>query len=117
MRYAPTMVDIVQVVSLVGGHELRLIPVPDARQFGNTQGMGCSWMVYKVRLNPQWAGMTFQFAVHCYLPKNVEAHVEAWAVQRWREESTRPIGDGQYGNASAWFPQSPGLMGFWQHDR
>lgn len=31
-----------------------LIPVADGRQFGNTQSAGCSWVLYKVRLNPQW---------------------------------------------------------------
>jgi len=100
-RYSPAVVDIVQVVALVGGHAIRLIPVPDSRQFGNTQGMGCSWIVYKVRLNPEWAEKTLQFAVHCYLPPKVEARIEGWVVRRWWEENTRPIGDGQYGNAVA----------------
>jgi len=73
--------------------------LPDSRQFGNTQGVGCSWVVYKVRLNPESAGKNPEFAVHSFVPENVEAHVEAWVVKRWWEESSRPIGEGQYGNA------------------
>ena len=34
-----------------------------------------------------------------YLPENVEAEVEAWVVRQWWEESTRPLGDGYYGDA------------------
>jgi hypothetical protein len=97
--YSPGVVEIAQVVTHVGGHKVQLIPVPDARQYGNTQKMGCSWVVYKLRLNPEWSGKSLQFAVHAYLPETVEAQVEAWVVERWWEESTRPLGDGYYGDA------------------
>ncbi len=100
-RYSHAVVEIVQVVAQLGGHELKLIAVPDSRQFGNTQGMGCSWVVYKARLNPESAGKVLEFAVHAFVPENVDAHVEAWKVKRWWEESSRPIGDGQYGNAAS----------------
>ena len=80
------------------GHEVKLIPVPHSRQFGNTQGMGYSWVVYKVRMNPSWAGKGFEFAVHANLARSVEAKVKCWVVKRWWEENTRPVGDGQYGN-------------------
>jgi len=29
----------------------------------------------------------------------VEPHVEAWVVERWWKERTRPLGDGYYGDA------------------
>jgi len=98
-RYSPVVVEIVQVVTHIVGQQVQLVPVPDARQYGNTQKMGCSWVVYKLRLNSQWSGKRMQFAVHAYLPENVEAKVEAWVVERWWEESTRPLGDGYYGDA------------------
>ncbi|HXW13100.1 MAG TPA: hypothetical protein VEN79_01195, partial [Terriglobia bacterium] len=55
-HYSPGVVEIAQVVTHIGGHKIQLIPVPDARQYGNTQKMGCSWVVYKVPLNPEWSG-------------------------------------------------------------
>jgi hypothetical protein len=98
-RYSPVVAEIVQVVCHVGEQKVQLIPVPDARQYGNTQKAGCSWVVYKVRLNPQWSQKRLQFAVHAYVPEGVEAEVEAWVVKQWWEESTRPLGDGYYGDA------------------
>jgi hypothetical protein len=98
-RYSPVVAEIVQVVCHIGEQKAQLIPVPDARQYGNTQKAGCSWVVYKVRLNPQWSQKRLQFAVHAYVPEGVEADVEAWVVKQWWEESTRPLGDGYYGDA------------------
>jgi hypothetical protein len=98
-RYSPVVVEIVQVITHIDEQKVQLIPVPDARQYGNTQKMGSSWVVYKLRLNSQWSGKRMQFAVHAYLPESVEAKVEAWVVQQWWEESTRPLGDGYYGDA------------------
>jgi hypothetical protein len=89
----------VQVVAYIGEQKVQLIPVPDARQYGNTQNKGCSWVVYKLRLNPEWSGRQLQFVVQAYLPENVESHVEAWVVERWWKESARPLGDGYYGDA------------------
>ena len=73
-----------------------LIPMPDGRQHGNTQSFGCSWLVYKVRLTPDWSGQTLQFAIHANLPENVEAVAEAWVVKRWWQENHRPTADGYY---------------------
>jgi hypothetical protein len=98
-RYSPGVVEIAQVVAHIGEHKVQLIPVPDARQYGNTQKMGCSWVVYKLRLNPEWSGHRLQFAVHAYLPETVEAPVEAWVVEQWWKESARPLGDSYYGDA------------------
>ena len=96
-RYSPGVVEIVQVVTHIGEHKVQMIPVPDARQYGNTQKMGCSWVVYKLRLNPEWAGKNLAFAVHSFLPAGVEANVEAWVVEQWWDVSGRPLGDGYYG--------------------
>ncbi len=98
-RYAPTVVEIVQVVTRVGDRKIQLIPVPDARQFGNTQKAGASWVVYKVRLNPTWSGEKLHFAVHTCLPPGVEAQVNAWVVRQWWRESPGPRGDGYYGDS------------------
>jgi hypothetical protein len=103
-RYSPGVVEIVQVVARIGEQSVPLIPVPDARQYGNTQKMGCSWVVYKLRLNREWSGKRLQFALQACLPESVEAQVEAWVVRRWweenrREEHRRPLGDGYYGDA------------------
>jgi hypothetical protein len=95
-RYAPTVVEIVQVVARIGEQRISMIPVPDARQFGNTQNAGSSWVVYKFRLNPRWSGKQLQFAVAAYLPQGVEAVAEGWVIEQWWEEPTRPQGDGYY---------------------
>ena len=97
--YSPAVVEIVQAIARIGEQKIPLIPVPDARQFGNTQKAGCSWVVYKARLNSRWSGQRLQFAVLAYLPEAVKPHVEAWVVRQWWEESARPLGDGYYGDA------------------
>ena len=76
-----------------------MIPVPDGRQFGNTQSGGCSWVVYKVRLNPQWSHQQIKLAMHSYLPDGVDAHVEAWILNQWWQEGARPVSDGYYNDA------------------
>ncbi|MBS0664736.1 MAG: hypothetical protein JSR48_15825 [Verrucomicrobia bacterium] len=95
-KYAPTVVQIVQVLASVDGQKVQLVPVPDGRQHGNTQSFGCSWLVYKVRLNRAWSGATLKFAVHANLPPDVEVVVESWVVRRWWEENHRPTADGYY---------------------
>ncbi len=97
-RYSPAVAEIVELVAHIGDQKVQLIPVPDARQYGNTQKAGCSWVVYKMRLNPQWSGRRLQFAVHTYLPQRIEARIDAWVVRQWWEEGTRPLGDGYYGD-------------------
>lgn len=97
--YAPVVAEIVQVVAYIGEHKVQLIPIPDARQYGNTQNKGCSWVVYKLRLNPEWSGQQLQFVLQAYLPEDVEWQVAAWVVERWWKDSTRPLGDGYYGDA------------------
>lgn len=89
-RYSPVVVEIVQVVVRVDGQRIQLIPVPDARQYGNTQKAGSSWVVYKTRLNPHWSQKELRFAVHAYLPEGVEPQIDAWVVKQWWEESARP---------------------------
>jgi hypothetical protein len=98
-RHAPTVVQIVQAVARVGNQNVQLIPVPDGRQFGNTQAAGCSWVLYKVRLSPQWSHRPLKLAVHAFLPEGVEARVEAWLVKQWWQEEARPVGDGYYNDA------------------
>jgi len=95
-RYSPVVVEIVQVVARIGQEKIWLIPVPDARQYGNTQHAGCSWVLYKVRLGPQHSRQKLQFSVQGYLPEDVEPRIEGWVVKQWWEESTRPLGDGYY---------------------
>lgn len=95
-KYAPTVVQIVQVLAKVGDRKVQLIPMPDGRQHGNTQSFGCSWMIWKVRLDPTWAHQPVTFAVHAHLPAGVEAVVESWVVRRWWQESHRPVADGYY---------------------
>jgi hypothetical protein len=97
-RYSPAVAEIVQVVARIGPEHLVLIPVPDGRQFGNTQKAGCSWVVYKARIKKEWSHESVQFAVHSYLPEGVERQVEAWIVQRWWREDGRPLPDGFYAN-------------------
>ena len=60
-RYAPSVAEIVQVVARLGNQTLHLIPVPDARQFGNTQSTGGSWVVYKSQVES--AGSSFGVSV------------------------------------------------------
>jgi len=98
-RYSPTVAEVVQLRSRLGGHDIQLIPVPDARQFGNTQNAGCSWVVYKIALAPAHSEQLLEFAIHSYLPAGVEALTEAWLVKQWWEESARPEADGYYGQA------------------
>jgi hypothetical protein len=97
-RYSPAVAEIVQVVARIGSEHLVLIPVPDGRQFGNTQKAGCSWVVYKARIKREWSHEKVQFAVHSYLPAGVERQVEAWVVQQWWREDGRPLPDGFYAN-------------------
>jgi hypothetical protein len=98
-HYSPTVVEIVQVVARIGEQKVQLIPVPDARQYGNTQKGGASWVVYKIRLNRKWSGANLDFAVHTYLPPDVESKVDAWVVKQWWQESPGPRGDGYYGDS------------------
>lgn len=98
-RYKPVVTEIVQLRARLGEHEIQLFPVPDARQYGNTQNAGCSWVVYKVPISAAHSGQLFQFAVHSYLPANVEALTEGWLVKQWWQDSTRPEADGFYGQA------------------
>jgi len=98
-RYAPTVCQIVQATARMGGEDVSLIPVPDSRQFGNTQSFGSSWVVYKVRLPHQWAGQPIQLAVHAFLPDGVQAETEAWVVNQWWHEEARPMPDGYYTDA------------------
>lgn len=95
-RYSPVVAEIVQAATCIDGQNVQLIPIPNARQFGNTQKAGCSWVVYKVRLNRLWSHKSLTLAVAAYLPEKVEALVEAWVVKRWWKENTRPAGDGYY---------------------
>jgi hypothetical protein len=98
-KYAPVVAEIVQALARVQGERVHFVPVPDARQFGNTQKAGCSWVVYKTRLPRRWTGAQIRLAVHAFLPTDVEAQIEAWVVRRWWEETARPVGDGYYADA------------------
>ncbi len=98
-RGVPVVAEIAQARVRISERNVQLVPVPDARQFGNTQKAGCSWVVYKVRLSRTWSRESVQLAVHAWLPEDVETQVEAWVVKRWWQESARPMGDGYYGDA------------------
>jgi hypothetical protein len=98
-RYSPVVAEIVQVRARVGDRSVQLVPTPDARQFGNTQKAGCSWVVYWLRLSREWSRQPLSVAVHAWLPADVEAHTEAWVVKRWWREDARPAGDGYYADA------------------
>jgi len=98
-KHAPTVVQIVQALVRIGDQDVQLVPMPDGRQFGNTQSFGCSWVVYKVRLNPTWSGQPLKLAVDAWLPEDVEAQTDAWIVKKWWQEDARPMGDGYYNDA------------------
>ena len=98
-KHAPTVAEIVQAVVRIGDEDVQMVPMPDGRQFGNTQSFGSSWVVYKLRLNPKWVGKPVRLAVHAYLPDGVEADVDAWVTERWWQEDGRPVGDGYYNDA------------------
>ncbi len=95
-KYKPTVVQIVQARARIADENVQMIPVPDSRQYGNTQADGCSWVVYKLRLSRQWSGKPLKLAVHAYLPDGVEAEIESFVVKRWWDEDTRPQSDGYY---------------------
>jgi hypothetical protein len=95
-RYSPAVVEIAQVVGRIGEQSLIFAPVPDSRQYGNTQKAGCSWVVFKTRLSPEWSGRQLELALHAWLPDGVEALAEAWIVRQWWPSEARPTGDGYY---------------------
>lgn len=98
-RYKPVVCEIVQARAKIGEQDIQFIPVPDGRQFGNTQSFGSSWVIYKTRLGRQWSGQKVKLAVDAYLPAGVDARVEAFVVKRWWNESARPAADGYYNDA------------------
>jgi hypothetical protein len=98
-RYAPTVEEIVQPILRVDDENVQLVPVPDGRQFGNTQSFGCSWVVYKIRLAKRWSKKPLKLAIHAYLPDGVKAKPEGWVVQHWWKDETRPSADGYYTDA------------------
>jgi hypothetical protein len=98
-RYRSPVVEIAQLRCRVGGRIIQLVPIPDARRFGNTQSAGCSWVLYKVPLTSRHSGNPLEFAVHTYLPPGIKAHVQTWVTRQWWEENSRPEADGYYGDA------------------
>jgi hypothetical protein len=94
-RHKPPVVQIAQAIVRIEDQMVQLHPVPDSRQYGNTQGIeGCSWVTYKVRLSNDFSKKPMKIAVHAYLPEGVEAKVETWVVKRWWEEDPRPTPNG-----------------------
>ena len=57
-----------------------------AARLANSQAAGSAWVVYKIRLNPQWSRQPLKLAVHACLPKGVEARIQAWHVQCWWQD-------------------------------
>jgi hypothetical protein len=98
-KHVPYAADIAQAVARAAGERISLVPVPDARQFGNTQKAGCSWVVYKTRLPRRWSRAPLGVAAHLYAPPGVRAEVEAWVVRRWWTQAGRPSADGYYADA------------------
>lgn len=98
-RHSPYVAEVVQVRARIGGRDLQMFPVPDGRQYGNTQNAGCSWVVYKAPVASSHSEQNFVFSIHTYLPPYVEAVAEAWLVKQWWREDNRPEADGYYGDA------------------
>jgi len=98
-RYSPVVTEIVQIRGRVGGRDIQMIPVPDARRYGNTQHAGCSWVLNKIPLASRHSEELLEFAMYAYLPDKVKAIPEAWIVKQWWQESSRPEADGFYGDA------------------
>jgi hypothetical protein len=98
-RHSPYVAEIVQLRARVGDRNLQMFPVPDPRQYGNTQNAGCSWVVYKVPVSEANSGQKLTFAMHTYLQPEVETVTEAWLVKQWWREDSRPEADGYYGDA------------------
>jgi hypothetical protein len=98
-KYAPLVAEILQALATIGDQNVQFVPVPDGRQFGNTQSFGGSWIVYHTRLGRQWSGQKLKLAIHAYLPEGVEALTQAWVVKPWWNESRRPSADGYYNDA------------------
>jgi hypothetical protein len=98
-RHSPFVAELVQIRARIGQRSLPMSPVPDGRQYGNTQNAGCSWVVYKVPVSQAHSNEDFAFSVHTYLPSGVEAVTEAWIVKDWWAEEHRPEADGNYGDA------------------
>jgi hypothetical protein len=98
-KYAPTVEQIVQPILRIDDENVQMVPVPDGRQYGNTQSFGSSWVVYKVRLPKRWSGKPLQLAVHSWLPDGVQAKTEAWVIKQWWQNETRPSADGYYTDA------------------
>jgi hypothetical protein len=97
--YLPTVIEITQVLARIGDDSLQLLPVPDSRQFGNTQGDGASWTVFKTRMRRAWSEQTLRFAVNAFLPADVEGEIETWVVRQWWGENELPMFEGFYGDA------------------
>jgi hypothetical protein len=98
-KYAPTVEQIVQPILRIDGENVQMVPVPDGRQYGNTQSFGCSWVVYKIRLSKSWSGKPLQLAVHSWLPDDVQPDIQAWVDRQWWQDETRPVADGYYTDA------------------
>ncbi|MDQ6708464.1 MAG: hypothetical protein M3Z85_21100, partial [Acidobacteriota bacterium] len=98
-RYSPVVAEIVQIRGRLANREIGMIPVPDARRFGNTQHAGCSWVLYKIPLASRHSEEPLEFAVHAYLPDGVEARTDAWIVKQWWQEGARPEADGFFGDS------------------
>ena len=98
-KYAPTVEQIVQPILRIDDENAQMVPVPDARQCGNTQSFGCSWVVYKFRIPQRWSGKPLQLAIHSWLPAGVQARAQAYVVKHWWQDETRPVADGYYTDA------------------
>ena len=98
-KYSPVVTEIVQLRVRLGGRDVQLMPVPDARHYGNTQHAGCSWVLYKIPVTAKHSQQPLQFALHAYLPEGVKPRTEAWLVHQWWDVESRPEADGYYGDA------------------
>jgi hypothetical protein len=98
-RHSPYVAELVQVRARLGERNLQMFPVPDGRQYGNTQNAGCSWVVYKAPISEAHTQQVFEFSIHTYLPPDVQNTTEAWLVKQWWREDDRPEADGYYGDA------------------
>ena len=98
-KYSPVVAEIVQLRVRIADRDVQLMPVPDARHYGNTQHAGCSWVLYKIPVTTKHSEQPLQFAVHSYLPAGVKTRTETWIVRQWWDVESRPEADGYYGDA------------------
>jgi hypothetical protein len=74
--------DLVQAKAMIGDQPIiRFETVPNFRQTENNEW--CPWLVFKIRMSPEWSGKDAVLAINAYLPPEVEIQCEGWVVPQW----------------------------------